>query len=479
MSLPQVNRELVDFEAEEKASVSISNSNQASIWDEDHTSLFDPSPLKSILFNGTPHHQKSEDELMQHYFEQWKGSQKRYSGETSNSSSSQAVISKDRFRRMYTIPFADQNDNPLQASQLSVKSVANNEEFPSFSLVQKSAAVPATTNDQGKHSRKVVGAIPERNFESSKGDERTGKANTSTSKGDVLLSKSEDSTSPRFSLTQAGAPSKTLADGTPRVSAATAVEETGRKKVVKNSEVSDMPSNDASKSLVGTAGDPKVASDKDKLVSDKKQSSAMATKPMADGTPRVSVETAVEEAVKKPILKISDSAAKSLPDVSKALSSSSKDAMPSREGPSASSKEKVGYDRKQAISPRSAFDQPLQNLPDSNQSVHLKESFPKSENSVQTLVEMPANSAPQLVDRGQHELVLTWDPWIVTNTKSKLPSSSIEYSLDWKEGKGSGGQWNSIPAVLKTCETRKRNLTPSTWYSFRVRARLVNQFLKF
>jgi hypothetical protein len=437
--------------------------------------------LKSILFNGTPYHQKSEDELMQHYFELWRENQKRDSGVTSNASNSHAVISKERFRRMYTIPFAEQNDNPLQASKLSVKSI--NEESPSFSLVQNEAA---SDKDRSKrlynNSRKSI-PEPDKSFDSRNGNERALKGDAPVSKdeksGQTVL---KDSTSPRFSLKQTGASNRTLADGTPRVSAETAMGEMGLKKELKESSI---PVKDSSKPLVGNSDIAKVVSEgtsigKDKLVNERKQAPATSNKTLADGTPRVSVETAVEESGKKPILKVSDTAAKSLADVSKIRSSSTREEKTLNEVPTVSLKDTTGKDRKQTISPRSSQDQHLENASGSNQSAFLTlSSDQKTESSNQTSILMPANSAPQLVDRGQHELVLTWDPWIISNAKSKLSSSSIEYSLDWKEGKGPGGHWNSIPAVLKTCETRKRNLTPSSWYSFRVRARLVNIIMNF
>ncbi len=96
--------------------MSIANSNQASVWNDDHTSLFDPSPLKSNFFHGAQFLKKSAEELMKHYFEQWRENKMLNSGEISSTSISHVMVSNDRSRRMYTVPSAYASDNPLQAS---------------------------------------------------------------------------------------------------------------------------------------------------------------------------------------------------------------------------------------------------------------------------------------------------------------------------------------------------------------------------
>jgi hypothetical protein len=112
----QLNSEFLNFDLDDKKSVSVANSNPTSIWNEAHTSLFDPSPLKSMLFHGTPLYQKSAEGLMQHYFDLWRENKILNSGEVSSNSISHAVVSMDGFKRLYTIPSVDLSDNPLQAS---------------------------------------------------------------------------------------------------------------------------------------------------------------------------------------------------------------------------------------------------------------------------------------------------------------------------------------------------------------------------
>ena len=88
-------------------------------------------------------------------------------------------------------------------------------------------------------------------------------------------------------------------------------------------------------------------------------------------------------------------------------------------------------------------------------------------------LKQPVRSAPQLVHKSPHELVIKWDPWTSVSQKGKQ-TVQIEYEVDWKEGRGPGGSWNSFASTTRACEARKRNLAPATWYSFRVRARQVS-----
>lgn len=61
-----------------------------------------------------------------------------------------------------------------------------------------------------------------------------------------------------------------------------------------------------------------------------------------------------------------------------------------------------------------------------------------------------------------------------------MVEAKVEYALEWQQGNGQDGVWSTVPGILQDCEVTRRNLRPSTSYSFRVRARLVsyNFFLR-
>jgi hypothetical protein len=119
--VPWQTKESSLFDVDEKDSVSVANSVPASIWNDDSTSLFDPSPLKCSLFHGAPLLSKSAEELMQQYFDLWRENKMINSGEVASTSISHAKSPRDRARRMYTVPLVHQSDNPLQASSSGPK----------------------------------------------------------------------------------------------------------------------------------------------------------------------------------------------------------------------------------------------------------------------------------------------------------------------------------------------------------------------
>lgn len=92
--------------------------------------------------------------------------------------------------------------------------------------------------------------------------------------------------------------------------------------------------------------------------------------------------------------------------------------------------------------------------------------------SVQLL--RPAMSGPQLVSRSMTELTIKWNPWVPKQQDEQSEDLKVEYALEWQQGSGHDGVWSTVPGVLHECEATRKNLRPSTPYSFRVRARLVS-----
>ncbi len=89
----------------------------------------------------------------------------------------------------------------------------------------------------------------------------------------------------------------------------------------------------------------------------------------------------------------------------------------------------------------------------------------------------PAMSAPQLVSRSTTELTIRWNPWTTKQSEEQSDPAAVEYSVEWQQGSGHDGAWSTVPGVLDACELTRKNLRPSTTYSFRVRARLVSPWL--
>jgi hypothetical protein len=178
------------------------------------------------------------------------------------------------------------------------------------------------------------------------------------------------------------------------------------------------------------------------------------SKAVKEATPRFSVENEAEDSQRRKL-------GRDLPaiDVAKVLPASSnvEDKDSSAKGRLPNQKSVFANELKRTISPRISLEQgPVAGSLDS-------ESFE---------IKPPARSAPQLVNKSPQEVAIKWDPWIVTPS-TRAQSVQMEYGVDWKEGRGTGGQWNSFPSPFTVCEARKKNLSSSTWYSFRVRARQV------
>jgi hypothetical protein len=86
----------------------------------------------------------------------------------------------------------------------------------------------------------------------------------------------------------------------------------------------------------------------------------------------------------------------------------------------------------------------------------------------------PAMSGPQLVSRSMTELIIRWQPWVLKLQDEQSEDLKVEYALEWQQGSGHDGVWSTVPGVIQECEVTRKNLRPSTAYSFRVRARLVS-----
>ena len=422
----------------------MSNSNITSIWDDDRTSLFDPSPFKTTFGIGSGR-KKSNEELMQEYFELWRDNVK--SDLNGADTEHQGVISKERFRRLYTIPFADEKG---QQGKFGIK-----DQSPRFSLDQ---------------SQDVPGSAAWKQDSKSKQKDQTG-----TGIPVSLRQDHENSASPRFSATQKdgkpnlGRMAPNERDQSPRFVINQPKEQykTGAesKQTPKQKQEDSAGSREGISSALSKSKGKVTEVGMDSSPRFSLNQNVQSSKAVEDGTPRVSFEAAMESPGRRNVVyKTSE-----VPgiDVSRAQTGASEDRPFSNEG--RSNKSSLSSDEvKQTISPRIS-------LGDGNSAFFrsVPESTRDAEADVlnQPEIRQPARTAPQLVNKSPYELVIKWDPW--TATSKGKQSVQIEYSLEWKEGRGPSGQWNSVPLIFRICEARKRNLNPSSWYSFRIKARLV------